>query len=93
MNLENFVRGTDLHPEDQKHVLATYVHRFTREHRPDWANEPRPNGKPYPVQFDSDADWLANTTFAVKTDGRLDARVNRCESNPTWPDNPELRTP
>lgn len=91
MNLENFVRGTDLHPEDQKHVLAAYIYRYTREYVPAWAT--KPNGETYPVQFASDADWLANTTFAVKTDGRLDKRVNRCESNPTWPDHPELRKP
>lgn len=83
--------GNWLHPEDQRHVLAAFVHRFTRDHKPEWANKPWKDGKPYPVQFDSDADWLAHTSFAVRNDGRLDGRVHRCESVPTWPDNPELR--
>lgn len=85
--------GTELDPSDQDHVLAAYVHRFTREHKPEWANKPWKDGKPYPLQFDSDADWLANTTFAVRKNGRLDHRVQDCQSNPTWPDNPELKKP
>jgi hypothetical protein len=83
-------RGDQLTAEDQKDVLAAYVHRHTREHRPAWANKLW-NGKPYPVQFASDAEWLANTLFAVRRNGRLDQRARSCESHPTWPDNPELR--
>lgn len=83
--------GTQLHPNDRAHVLAAYVHHFTREHVPQWSRDPMPNGKPYPVQFASDADWLAHTRFPIRKDGRLDQRAQHCESNPTWPDNPELR--
>lgn len=83
--------GSQLHPDDQKHVLAAFTHRFTKQHRPSWAKEPWKDGQPYPVQFASDADWLANTLFLVKTNGRLDMRAQFCESHPTWPDNPELR--
>ena len=83
--------GIELHPDDRRHVLAAYVHRFTGEHRPAWAHKPWKDGKPYPVQFADDADWLAHTRFAVRGNGRLDRRVNRCESSPTWPNNPELR--
>lgn len=87
------VLGTLLTPEDQKHVLAAYVHRFTREHYPDWAQKPMEGGRSYPpVQFASDADWLANTRFSVKANGRLNHRVHECQSSQTWPDNPELRT-
>jgi hypothetical protein len=86
-----FVLGSDLGPSDRQHVLAAYVHRFTREHKPAWANRPWKDGQPYPVQFASDADWLANTRFTVRVGGRLDQRVHHCASNPTWPDNPELR--
>lgn len=83
--------GTELSAADRAHVLRAYVHRFTRDHVPAWAREPRPDGTAYPVQFDSDSDWLANTRFAVTKAGRLDGRSRYCESRPTWPDNPELR--
>jgi hypothetical protein len=78
--------GHELHPSDQAHVLARYVHRFTREHKPAWARELRFNGHPYPVQFASDQEWLENTRFAVRKDGRLDRRARFCQSVPTWPD-------
>ena len=91
MNTPNRALGTALCHSDQKHVLAAYVHRFTREHQPQWASKPWKDGLPYPVQFDSDADWLAHTTFAVRKNGRLDMRGHSCQGNPTWPDNPELR--
>ena len=78
--------GNMLCEEDRRHVIAAYVHRYTREHRPDWALETRPDGRPYPVQFASDADWLANSRFFVRRDGRLDMRHTLCHSSPTWPD-------
>lgn len=87
------VPGTLLSAEDQRHVLAAFVHRFTREHRPAWAAQPWKDGRPYPVQFDSDRDWLAHTWFKITKAGRLDKRVHHCYSSPTWPDNPELRRP
>lgn len=89
--IANMVTGDKLTPEDQKHVLAAFVHRFTGEHRPDWARKEWKNGQPYPLQFKDDAEWLANTRFAVRRDGRIDQRVQSCECNPTWPNNPELR--
>jgi hypothetical protein len=85
------ILGTLLCETDQRHVLAAYVHRFTGEHRPAWANEPMPNGQPYPLQFKDDLDWLAHSYFAIRRDGRLSARAEYCESYPTWPNNPELR--
>ncbi len=83
--------GSNLHPEDVRHVLSAYVHRYTGEHKPAWALKPWKDGKPYPVQFATDTDWLNNTRFAVRKNGRLDSRVSTCESAPTWPNNPELR--
>lgn len=80
-----FIKGTELHREDQAHVLRAYVHRYTGDHKPLWNNQLRPDGTAYPVQFANDQDWLANTTFAVRTDGRLDQRFKRCMSSPTWP--------
>lgn len=91
MNYDRTLRGDQLCPADQKEVLASYVHRFTRQHVPAWAKEPWKDGKPYPVQFDSDADWLAHTEFTVTKAGRLDHRSHDCWSHHTWPDNPELR--
>lgn len=87
----NTLLGTQLCGPDQQTVLRSYTHRFTREHMPKWACKPRPDGSIYPVQFASDADWLAHTHFHIKQDGRLDARFHACESTATWPDNPELR--
>ena len=86
MKTINYVKGTDLNYVDQVYVLAAYVHRFTGNHKPDWARKPMPNGGEYPVQFKDDADWLANTEFAVKKNGYLDRRVHGCRSNPPWPD-------
>ena len=80
------VKGSTLAPEVQRQCLARFVHRFTREHVPAWAREPRPDGQPYKVQFASDAEWLAHTSFAVTRDGSLDKRVASCMSAPTWPE-------
>lgn len=83
--------GKDLTAEEQTHALRAYVHRYTGDHRPAWANEPRPDGGAYPLQFASDAEWLAHTWFKVTATGRLDARAQQCQSDATWPNNPELR--
>lgn len=86
-----YVAGTELSKEDRDRVLQRFVHRFTGDHKPNWANKPRPDGTAYPVQFKDDQDWLSNTEFAVNKNGRLNDRVSDCQSHPTWPDNPELR--
>lgn len=85
------VFGSQLSEATQRAAKAMYVHRFTGEHRPEWAKRPMPNGKPYPLQFADDAEWLANTEFEVTQAGRLDRRYTYCHSHPTWPNNPELR--
>lgn len=89
--INNMILGSQLAAEDQQIVLAHYVHRFTGEHKPSWAHKPWMDSLPYPVQFASDSEWLANTLFMVRRDGRLDSRCHHCESSPTWPNNPELR--
>ncbi len=73
--------GTLLHSADHAEVLARFTHRFTQQHTPQWAK-----GTNYKPQFKDDADWLANSYFPVKRDGRLDARHTSCRSNPTWPE-------
>lgn len=82
----DYVKGTNLCATDIVHVLRAFVHRFTRDFKPSWAMKPRPDGTPYKPQFASDGDWLANTQFAIRRDGRLDRRVSACQSYPTWPD-------
>ena len=79
------INGKDLPPALQREALRSYVHRFTGEHVPAWARHPRPDGRAYPLQFASDAEWLANTRFPVTKAGRLAKRPSICESRPTWP--------
>lgn len=81
--------GSELSPAVQREALSAFVHRYTRDHVPAWARTADPKAFPngvYPVKFASDADWLANTMFAVTRKGLLDKRVKHCESSPTWPD-------
>ena len=77
--------GSDLHPDDQKHVLAAYVHRYTGEHVPQWATKRRWDGSRYMPQHATDSDWLHHTTFAVNKDGRLNQKSTHAESTPSWP--------
>ena len=88
----NMLAGSQLNDSAKREALQRFVNRFTGQHRPQWVNEPMPDGSAYPVQFRDDADWLANTRFYVTKNGRLDKRTTACQSSPTWPNNPELRT-
>lgn len=83
-----WVKGDTLSLATQADARRRFAHRHTKEHKPNW---PRYDATLSPVQFASDADWLAHTTFAVRLNGQLDGRVSYCYSTPTWPDNPELR--
>lgn len=73
------VRGTKLAKSQQEEALRAFVHRSTKEHKFGTG----------PFCFESDAEWLANTFFNVTKVGVITG--GRCESHPTWPDNPELR--
>jgi hypothetical protein len=64
--------GNQLDKEDRAYVLTAYVHRFTGNHKPNWANKAMPNGEPYEVQFKDDEDWLNHTYFAINRKGKLD---------------------
>lgn len=86
MSIQKRALGSTLSPLVQKQALARFVHRFTRDHKPAWMQKTKDK-----LQFDSDAEWLAHTFFYVTSKGNLDERYGYCESNPTWPDNPELR--
>jgi len=75
-----WIKGSQLCGPDRMHVLCAYVHRFTGDHKPQWAH----NNPICKVQFKDDKDWLENTKFAVTSKGLLDLRVKRCESTPIW---------
>jgi hypothetical protein len=87
-----YCRGNQLLAEDQRMALAMFVHRFTKDHHPEWAHTPMTTGLPYPVQFASDSDWLENTFFQTTKAGRLRCDFE-CYSTPTWPNDPQLRMP
>ncbi len=75
------LRGTELHPDDQRQVLSAFVHRLTTETRRRWpgfASKMIADG--YRVPEQSDAEWLAATMFVVTKGGRLDRRVRFCET-------------
>lgn len=76
--------GINLTTQDRRHVLSAYVHRHTGTHRPAWVTTE-------PLHFANDTDWLNHTAFSTRGDGSLDGRFTHCISNPTWPNNPELR--
>lgn len=86
-----WVLGSQLSSKLQREVLSMFVHRFTGNHRPAWSREEWKDGMPYPLQFRDDQDWLNHTHFAITSKGTLDRREQYCMSNPTWPNNPELR--
>jgi hypothetical protein len=69
-----YVAGNRLNPRARADALGRFVHRHTGNHKPAWARGIWKDGKPYPVQFLDDSDWLANSRFAVTKDGRLSRR-------------------
>lgn len=77
--------GKDLSPEDQKKVKREFVYRFTGEHTPKWAAELRPDGSRYMPQHRNDAEWLAETWFAVTKSGKFCERYTSCCSQATFP--------
>lgn len=84
-----YLLGNQLTVEDQEYVLRAYVHRFTKTHVPSWAAKKMDNGKAYKPQFKDDQDWLTNTKFKVRKNGKLDMCSKFCESYPTWPEGKE----
>jgi hypothetical protein len=86
-----WILGSKLSAALKRQALSLYVHRFTGNHRPAWSNGIWKDGLTYPLQFKDDEDWLANTSFPISEKGTFDKRAQYCSSNPTWPNNPELR--
>jgi hypothetical protein len=67
---------------------ARYVHRYTMEHLPLWARTAAPNGKFYAPQFNTDAEWYANTVFPSQKDhpDHCMTRHDSCyTTGQTWP--------
>ena len=59
-----------------------YVHRFTMDYVPEWAQRARPDGKYYAPQYRSDEEWYANTQFPPHPL----CYMGDCHSNSqTWP--------
>ena len=76
--------------EDQARVLSLFKNRVTGDNIPPHAKNADGSLQGILLHAD-DQDWLRNTRFSVRVSGRLDRRVRRCESTPTYPNNPELR--
>lgn len=76
--------GVELCNADRIKALRAYVHRYTRDHKPNWAHGRKKDGLIYEVQFASDREWLDTTEFPVNKRGRL--IDGPCISHPTWPD-------
>lgn len=67
------MRGADLHPVDRDYVLRAYVYRMTTEAQRRWpevARRMKAGGWRMPER--SDAQWMRETYFKVKKNGRLD---------------------
>ena len=75
-----------------REACATYVHRFTTDHVPQWARQPRPDGGFYAPRFESDAAWYAATTFPGEA-GHLGGRRHCYTGTPTWPLGQSLAAP
>lgn len=79
-----YKRGAALTLTEQREAKRRYVHRYTGDHTPRWAFNPRPDGTRYMPQFANDADWLENTLFQTDARGKALDGVD-CYSTPTWP--------
>lgn len=68
----HYVIGTNLQPSTKQDVLSTFGYRWTVENEArakDWHHVKRG-----PFINETDVEWLARYSFAVKTDGTLDRR-------------------
>ncbi|CAB5144618.1 hypothetical protein UFOVP147_23 [uncultured Caudovirales phage] len=71
---------------------AQYVHRYTMEHRPEWARKIAVNGYFYAPQFRTDAEWFAATRFPGESG--LHGNCRHCETGkPSWPLGEWLESP
>lgn len=77
--IAKLVKGENLTAAQVKQVKAAFVHRFTGEHVPAWAKQPRPDGTAYEPMYATDADWIADKAFYVHKDGQIASTPHHCE--------------
>ena len=66
-------------------ACAQYVHRFTMEHVPRWAQRPNPGtGQYYAPQFVSDREWYTHTRFPGER-GYIGEGGSCYTTGQTWP--------
>lgn len=65
------IKGSNLTHKQRNHVKRAFVHRFTGEHKPDWASKPMPNGNQYQPTHKTDNDWIEDYAFYVQNNGEL----------------------
>jgi hypothetical protein len=75
-----------------REACASYVHRFTMEHVPNWAKEKREDGTYYAPQF-SDREWYENTEFPPHAFTRGKRDKSCYTSGLTWPLGKSLSKP
>ena len=74
-------------------ATATYVHRFTVDHVPQWAARPRVDGY-YAPMYASDREWYRLTVFPGDPDYPEWCADGECHSQaPTWPYGKRLAQP
>ena len=66
--------GAHLGLKARAEVLSAYVHRFTGNHIPGWADKRRT------PMYLNDQQWLESTWFEVTASGKLDKRFKHCTS-------------
>jgi hypothetical protein len=67
-------------------AVRRYVHRFTMEHTPAWAQQQAPNGSYYAPQFRTDREWYENTKFPPDNPFANGPQDTSCyTSGQTWP--------
>lgn len=75
-----------------EHACAVYVHRFTMEHTPAWARQPRPDGAFYAPQYSTDREWYEQTAFPGEPNHI--GQITHCYSrNASWPLGQSLAKP
>ncbi|WP_353645734.1 hypothetical protein [Mesorhizobium sp. WSM2239] len=70
-------------PLSFEQAKAQFVHRFTMDHVPAWAQQPAPNGQFYAPQFRSDREWYDKAKFHGESE--LATRNYCFSSGQSWP--------
>lgn len=70
------VRGTDLPKHLQEEAKASFIYRFTGEHRPLWASRDQS------PMYRDDNHWLAHTQFHITVKGKIAKRKSCISSLP-----------